>query len=92
MADDLKKSYMIIVNQNWAVNRLSNKCRRVMIKALPGNADTVWMSIDNPAKANFSFPIEPGDSVTFPLERLDQLNFLFTVSTDTLAVIYSVVK
>lgn len=84
-----KDSYLIIVNNTWTINKFTEECRRVLIKALPTNAGKAWMMINGTAVIGLCYPIDPGESISFPLTRLDMLDFVFEDAADTCVLIYS---
>lgn len=90
MSDKAKNSYMHVVDQSWNRNRLRQPVKQVMLKALPSNVDTVWIGIDAAAQADFSFPMIAEDSITFPIDQLDRLEFNFINAADKIIMIYGV--
>ncbi len=81
-------SNLRVLDSSWSANKLSFPTDRVLIKAMPDNADRIWLDIDGAAKADHCYPLDAGESVTLHVRNLNQLDFLFVVSTDKIVVIH----
>lgn len=78
----------IIAGSDWESSKMNIPCEEVLLKAMPANTGTVFAWISSTARANFSWPLGPGDHVGFPLKSLDRIELTFEQSTDKLVILY----
>lgn len=84
------RSNLMVVSDSWKNQKFDQKVDRVLVKAMPGNADLVWLDIDGTAAANHCYPLEQGESLTLAVDNLNKLDFLFVNAADKVCFIWEV--
>lgn len=67
----------------------THACKRALIKALTTNTGLVWVNIGAAAVDGTSYPLDAGEVVAVPTTNTDQINCLFKVGGEKVAVLYS---
>lgn len=67
----------------------THACKAVLVRALTTNTGLTWVNFGAVAVDGTSYPLAAGDAVSVPLENTDDINCLFKVGGESVAVIYS---
>lgn len=73
-------------DQNYIGPR--NVCRNCIVKASPKNIDLTWIESSRAAVEDESWPLEPGETITMPINSTSQINVLFKSAGDRLFVFF----
>ena len=76
-------------NADTNVAGAANACKRVLVKAFTTNTGLTWVDFGTAAVDGACMPLAAGETVNVPTSNTDQVNCLFKVGGEHVAVIYS---
>jgi len=86
------QSCKIITNVAADANTVgtANVCNKVLIRAFTTNTGLVWVDFHQAAVENLCYPLAKGDAISNNLRNTDQINALFKVAGESVAVVFEV--
>ncbi len=85
------KVSIIVTHANPDSNQAGadHDCKRVLVKAFTTNTGLVWVDFANVAIEGACYPLAAGETISVPTDNTDQINCLFKVGGEKVAVVYS---